>query len=89
MTSNGMFTGTITGGILMELRDLTTKDGGRVWRSVAKIAFTGGVCDATTDGLNTSGFTIGDQVDATGHWCDGGMGKQHFLLTNLSGHKVK
>ena len=81
---DGQFTGSIIGGIVMEVRELQTRDKSRVWRTVVKIAFTGGVCDSTADNISTTGISAGDKVDALGGWCDDGMGKQHFLLSSLN-----
>lgn len=47
-----MFEGTITKGVLLEIRQLKTKSSGEVWRTIAKIAYIGGAVEAIIpDGL--------------------------------------
>jgi len=83
-SSEGLFLGSITNGILMEVRDLQTKDKSRVWRTIFKVGFIGGVAECTADDItNKSDFKAGTVVNVSGNWCDGGMNKQHFLINTI------
>ena len=75
-----MFTGNIENGILIEIRDLKTK-AGDVWRTVAKIAFTGGMVEAIVPG-NLMLPPKGSQVKAEGTFISQRTGSMDFELAS-------
>lgn len=75
------FIGKIDGGHLLEIRELTTKDGSRVWRTVTKIAFLGGVCEGVLECPTTC--VAGDIVVAQGQWGMDGMNNMNFTVNSL------
>lgn len=76
-----MFKGAIESGILIELRDLKTKNG-EVWRTIAKIAFVGGLVEAIVpSGMHCP--PSGSTVHASGKFISQKTGAMDFELEEI------
>lgn len=83
-----MFKGTIENGVLLEVRELRTTKDNKVWRTLAKIAFTGG----TVEGIMPPGLVVpaaGSPVRAEGHHESGNRGTMDFVLDSVTENSKK